>query len=186
MIVVDGYPIDAALVEDYNYASEVTDNPVERGSPTTDHINNLPPVLTFDCVVSDHPLGEVARMRAAMVGVFVPGQTTSGVLPSQDAFQKMIELRDAKEPFVVECSLGIFDEMVIGQLGIPRKVDDGEALRFRITFRRMTFATNERTTVKVAVPKAAKKLNKGNKPADTKKPPKKADENASILWKLIN
>jgi hypothetical protein len=84
-------------------------------------------------------------------------------------------------------SLGTHENMMLLTLGIPRRVEDGEALRFRVTFRVAEFVENERTLVRIAVPQQAKKVNKGAKPAktDTTAAPG-TDRKASILWKLVN
>lgn len=180
MITIDDYVVDAAIVEDHTLDNEVTSHPMEKGAATTDHSRVVPDELTLDCVVSDHPLNKVIDARGAEV---------DGAAPSQDAYERLKFMRARGTPVTVTTSLGTHENMMITRLGIPRKVDDGEALRFRISFRVAEFVENERTVVRIAVPQQAKKVNRGSKPAKTPPDPQPKPEEkkkASILYKLIH
>lgn len=179
MIFVDGYPIDAALSEDHTLANDVTSDPVEGGSDTTDNVRILPDEVSYECVVSDHPMGEIASLRA-VDGLF------STAKPSVDAHRRMRELRKSRKPVTVIDSLGAHENMMVVVVGILRKAEGGQSLRFTLKFKQIEIVTNERTIVKVAVPRAAKKESRGNKAATPGKPDVKADRNSSILWKAIH
>jgi hypothetical protein len=178
MITIDGYVVDAAIVEDHTLDNEVTVHPMEKGAITTDHSRELPDEITLECVVSDHPMGPVVAAR---------GLEVDGAAPSVDAYQRLRHIRKRGTPITITTSLGTHENMMIKQLGIPRRSTDGEALRFRVSFIKSEFVENERTTVRIAVPQQAKRVNKGSKPA---KPatdvPAAAEERASILYGLIN
>jgi hypothetical protein len=52
--------------------------------------------------------------------------------------------------------------------------ETGDSATFNVVLKQITYVTNDRTTVKVAVPRAKKKLDKGNKPnKDGQSPPKR-------------
>lgn len=180
MITIDGYIVDAALVEQHQLDNEITENPIEKGGIINDHVYEMPDVITLDCVVSDTPLGPVALAR---------GSELDGNTPSLDAYERMKFIRRRGETVVITTSLGIHKDMMLWKLGIPRKADDGECLKFQVSFKAMTFVSNERTVVRIAVPQQAKRVDRGNKPAKT--PPDNAaapetKKNASILYTLLH
>ena len=180
MIRIDGYLIDAAISEDHAFDSEVTAHPVEDGADVTDHVRARPITITVEGVVTDTPIGSAVAERG------------DDALPSEDAFARIMAIRDAREPVTIETSLGTFDNMVLQAFAVPRSSGNGESLRFRASFVQVQLVTTERTIVKVAVPRAAKKKNLGAKPsaelggAGARAVPAKAVENQSILDEKIN
>jgi hypothetical protein len=176
MVIIDGYPIDAALSEEHSFDNEVTAHPVERGADVTDHVRARPIVVSIEGLVSDTPIGAIAGLRAP------------DVLPSDDAFARLRDLRDRREPVTIETSLQVFRNMVLQSLSVPRDARNGDALRFRATFQQVRLVVTERTVVDVAVPRAAKKVNRGTKPAPETPlddvPPKEKGT-ASVLESLL-
>lgn len=180
MITIDGYAIDAALMESHTLNNNVTTHPIEKGAVATDHSQKLPDEITLDCVVSDHPTAEVRAARSAEL---------DGATPSMSAYERMKFIRDRGTAITIVTSLGTHENMMLTTLGVPRKVEDGEALRFTVTFKLSEFVENERTVVRIAVPQQAKRVNRGNKPAKTPPdtpPTAKASEDTSILWDILN
>lgn len=153
-VTIDGFPIDVASAEDHDLQTDVTDYPVEEGGDITDHARNKPDTVTLECIVSDTPLGQLATFR---------GLESS--LPSDDAYARLKAIRAAKEPVTITTSLGIYTSMMLTSLGIPRRPDNGDALRFKVTFKQVVIVTNARTTTRVAVPRAKNKKPRGNKPS---------------------
>lgn len=180
MIWIDGYPIDAAISETHMLNSEVASDPVEKGAATSDHIRELPDEITLECIVSDTPMGAVADFRS---------DESNGATPSMNAYERMKFIRKRAQPVTIITSLGTFESMALENFTVPRRAEDGEALRFSAKFKLFVEVENERTVVEVATPRASKKLKRGNKPA--KNPPDKpANEDSgkrqSILWKLTH
>lgn len=135
MIKFNGYVIDIATAESVTYDSEVTEYPVETGADITDHTRNLPPVLSIEFIVSDTPIGEVAKTRRG------------NVVPSSEARGYLIALRDSKEPFTVECGLGVFDDMIFESLTETKDATTGAALVASATLRRIEIRDVRRTVV---------------------------------------
>lgn len=157
MITIDGYTIDAALTEGHALNSEVTDDPVETGSPITDHTRKLPDEITLECIVSDTPLSGVTR--------------APGTKPTTDAYAVLLGIRDRAEPVTITTSLGTHPNMILKSLSIPRKATDGRSLRFTAGFKQVRIITNVRAFVTVAIPRAASKVPRGAKESvDTKTP----------------
>lgn len=156
MIKIDGYPIDLAITETLNLESTVTKYPIERGAKIADHVQNEPPTITLEGIVSDTPIGVIATDPTRQV-------VTGGALPSKDALTRLLAIRDAKEPVVIECNLGRFEQMIMTSLEVPKSKEVGKALQFTVTFEQITLTTNNRTTVRVAIPNGSGRDNLGNK-----------------------
>lgn len=151
MITIDGFVIDANINEDHSFVNEVTVHEVEQGADIADHVRARPTVITVDSIVSDTPLGSIIDER------------DPGSKPSQDAYLFLRDLRDAREAVTIETSLDRFDDMMLTTL-IPRQdARTGDSFQFTATFTQIRLVTNERTTIRVSVPRAARKVNRGHK-----------------------
>lgn len=155
MVTIDGFPIDAAISESYEYQSEVPEDPVESGADISDHVRNKPPDVVLESIVSDRPIGAIADERS----------TTS--LPSEDALAMLMRIRDARQPVTIEASLGVYADVVLKSLIIPRDRSTGRALRFRAVFKQIRIVNVQRTTIRVSVPRAQKKQKRGSKATKT-------------------
>lgn len=151
MARIDGYEIDATESQEHVFDSEVTAFPVEAGADDADHIREKPEMITLACVVSNTPIGPIAAKR------------TAGAEPVVEAHQRLIAIKKARRRVEVETVRGLFEGMAMTGLTEPVAADDGKSLRFRATFQQLRVITNERTTVRVAVPAAKKHVNRGAK-----------------------
>lgn len=152
LVTIDGFSVDITRLEDHSFESEVTEHPVEEGVDITDHVRRKPIKLSMECVVSDSPVGPVRDLRNRV--------TTK---PSEDAFAKMLAIREAGEPVTVATSLKVFNNMLLTNLGVPRTAANGRALVFTVTFVQIEFVTNARTTVRVNLPRGQNKRSLGGK-----------------------
>ena len=160
MVTFDGYPVDVAVTEEHAFDAEVTDHPVEKGADVTDHTRLKPPTVTIEGVVSDSPIGAVA----------LDPSRTGSTKPSDDALAKILKIRDDRLPITITTALRRYENMGLQTLSIPKSKDIGAALRFRATFKQLTFVTNKRTTVKTVVPRSKGKAKRGTKPSPTVDP----------------
>lgn len=151
-VFIKGFIIDATVAESHEFSSEVTEHPVENGADIADNVRAQPLRVVLDCIVSDTPIGVVADAR------------TSDELPSSQAYDLLLDIRDAREPVSIETSLRTFDNMMLESLSIPRSPGNGHALRFTASFVQVTLITNARTTVRTSAPRGQKKRNVGNRP----------------------
>lgn len=163
-VVIEGFTIDATVMEEHVGESDVTDFPVESGSANTEHIRNHPRRLVLDCVVSDTPIGDIADLRAA----------EGSAAPSIDAREYLELVRDNRETVQVRTEIRTYERMALVSLSEPRRSDTGEAMRFTATFKVVEIATNGRSIVRVAAPRHARKRNLGHKPAPEATPPASA------------
>lgn len=154
MVTIDGYVIDAAPTEEHEFPNEVTEHPVEEGANVADHVIILPDVVTIEGVVSDTPIAPTSLQR------------TPNALPSDQALVLLKGLRDSRRLTTIQTSLRVFQDVVLENLNVPRDARTGEALRFTATFRQVRLVTNQRTTIRTAVPRGRAKVNRGNKPSE--------------------
>ena len=169
---IGGFTVDAAIEESHGFDAEVSSFPIESGATISDHVRLLPLMLQLECIVSDTPIGEKMEGARSSTGSIDTANVKSW---SDRAHEHFKLLRDKREPFDVTTSLQKYTNMIIERYSPARRVGDGHSLRFSLSLRSLNIVTNERTTVKVATPSAAKKLKLGTRP--TKVPPE--DKNAA-------
>lgn len=159
--IINGYELDVAVNEDHTFESEVTEHPVEIGADVADHVRARPITVTLEGIVSDTPIGAVAQRRQQFT--LVNGEAFA--LPSEEALAFLRAVHEAREPVTIQTSLGSYENMMLRSLQVPRSTETGEALRFTASFVQVVIVQNLRTVVRVAVPRASNKVNRGNKPA---------------------
>lgn len=143
LAVIDGFVVDCLISDTHNFPSEVTDFEVESGSTISDNIRNKPIVVTMDVLVSDTPIGAARNFRHG-------DPTTS----SDDCYDVLIKMRDARDVVSISTSLRTYDNMACESLSIPRSSEYGDgSLRFTATFKQITFKNVDRET-RVAIPGA--------------------------------
>lgn len=167
---IDGYELDVAVSEDHSFEADVTEHPVEIGADVSDHVRARPVTVTIEGIVSDTPIGGIADRRGdrlADVGVITVSASAAGpgplqFKPSDDMLAWFDAMRERREPVEIRTSLRTYENMMLRSLSIPRSATNGDALRFTATFVQIIIVENERTLVRVSVPRASNKTNKGN------------------------
>ena len=167
--LINGYLIDAAVTVEHSFDSETTDHPVEQGADVTDNTRPKPVMITLECIVSDTPIGAAATARSTGV--------QASAVPSVDIYNRLLAIRNAREPVTVSTDLDVFDDMVLQSLSIPITTKatpatfgaNGQiklgATRFKATFKQIVIVATDTAVVRVAAPASAAKVSLGNKPA---------------------
>lgn len=184
VVLIDGFEIDAAVSEEHAFSAEVTAHPVEKGADVADHIRPQPIALSIEGVVSDTPIAALADRRGDR-----DSRGRFQFLPSNEALAWLKAVRDRAEPIRIETSIGVYENMLLESLSIPQTAASGGAFRFRATFKQLRVVTNERAQVRVELPKAAKKENRGTKPSTPvaeAKQPEKAKARRSALKQILS
>lgn len=161
MITIDGYPIDASLTETHTYDADVTSYPVESGSTITDNVRPKPVTVELECIVSDSPLNAVLAARRNL-DLADPAFLDS---PSTEALERMIAIRDKREPVTIETALKVYQNMVMTSMGVTVNKDTGKALRFTASFTQIVIVTNLRARIRVASPAVPNSKTKTSGPA---------------------
>ena len=151
MLSIDGYIVDVELNCTPTFENEATSYPIESGAEFTDHIRALPTGLDCEGIISDTPINTYVQTTRELDGeIGEPGDETI----SRAAHTRLLEIHKRKEPITVVCALGTFDDMVMLTYSPKR---EGGSLRFTASFKHISIIENERTTVRVAVARAAGK-----------------------------
>jgi hypothetical protein len=161
MLRIDGYLIDCEVSSEPSRENVVAEYPVEAGEDHSDHAFKTPLKLEVQGAVSDTPVGATATERERFV--LINGEAFAR--PSEEATAKLVALHESREPVLVESATGRFENMVLERLTMPRDRSTGQALRFSATFKQITFVTNERSSVRVDLPRAKGKKDLGFKQA---------------------
>lgn len=162
MVFVDGYPMDLAESATIGMESEITSHPVESGSMINDHVRIVPTTVELRCIVSNTPIGAVAAHAT---------RTSSGVdtpLPADEAYARLVAIRDGARPVVVETARGVFRDMILSLSVVDDKASAG-GLFFTATFRPLRITDTKRVTV--AIPGAKMGASYGHR-AGSKEAPK--------------
>ena len=110
--------------------SLITKNPTESGLNVSDHIVNLPTVITLSGRFVDSPFGDSIFTPATTFAGAVTGGLEDGL--SVQKWQELEALRQSKETFTVVIQQGVFFNMAMRSLRSPRTKGDGTSLRFEI------------------------------------------------------
>lgn len=119
--------LDAVLDESHDWQADATMNPVEEGSPVTDHIIEQPDKLKIRGFVSETPLVASESVRGANSTPWAESLT-------QPVFNLLRDLIKARETVTVYTKYRIYDDMVLTNLNIPRSAATGEAIEFTAEF----------------------------------------------------
>lgn len=149
MVTINGFTVDAAISEDHAFDSDVTVHPVEEGADISDNIRARPITITLDCVVSDTPIADGSVI------------VEEGTLPTDETFNKLVAIRDARLPVTITTSRGTFENMALQSLSVPVTSKTGAALSFRVTFVQIRIVKND--LILTTIPRAKKRRNRGNR-----------------------
>lgn len=152
--------LDANLEETHEWSAEATTNPVEEGSPVTDHVIENADKLRIRGFVSDATMDSVFSERglSRVAGIFNGKSIAS---PAQGVFDALNTLIKKRETVTVYTKHKVYTDMVLTDVNIPRAASNGEAIEFTAEF----IHIRKVSTKTVDVPKgiSAKKDGKAGK-----------------------
>ncbi len=109
--------------------SLVTKNPTETGLNVSDHIVNLPTVISISGRFVDSPFNGILGPAATFASSLADG-LADGL--SVQKWKELEDLRNSKILSTVVIQQGVFVNMAIRSLRSPRTKGDGTSLRFEI------------------------------------------------------
>jgi len=104
--------IDIAQKVTENYPNIITENPIENGSPTTDHITNLPPKIQIQGGFSDIRVTN-------LVGSLLPQDSIRN--RAKNEFDKLLELNLKRTLFTVMDGFHLFENMFFESLQLLKE-----------------------------------------------------------------
>jgi len=126
---------DATLDELHDWRNEITQNPVETGSPVTDHVIERSDKLKLTGTITNSPL------RGEFAGQYFGGDNESPRI--QTAFDAIRELFKSRDVVVVYTKHAIYTDMVIESVSIPRNAQIGEEVQFTMELVNVRFVDTQ-------------------------------------------
>ena len=123
--------IDASLSENHDFDSDITENPIEDGTPVSDNQVLLPVVLDMECRVSD--------ATASFIRFNFPGR-------SKEIYKELVNIQARKETISVTTGLHVYQNMLIKRLSFPRAGTDGNSIRFTINLKELLVVGDDAAT----------------------------------------
>lgn len=123
---------DAVTDIQENYPTKVTSFPVEDKSTISDHVINQNPTYSITGVFSDYS----ADMN-----------TEKGSMSQQEFRQELMKIRDARKAISLTSPTDTFTDLIVTNIGLPRKAGDGVSLFVDLTFEKIRKVSAEVTTV---------------------------------------
>lgn len=123
--------IDCKIEATHDFAAESTQFPVESGSVISDHIINKPKTLQIHGVVTNSPLVLDDVDPARML----------------NTFDKLMDIRDNKYLVTVVTEFGLYENMVMNSLSLPRNAAVGDSLDFSASFGQIEIVSSKFVTL---------------------------------------
>lgn len=158
----EAWVFDAVLQLNHSHSQRITQHPVQTGASKTDHSFSLPSNLTLEIGMSD------------VMDSFNPGQWgTAEEAPTRSvqAFQKLLEWKNAGTPLNITTRLNTYENMVIALISAPDDFQTFYGLKCSVTFQQIFVAsmeegyTGEFTSDREAVTNKTDEGTKGDSPA---------------------
>lgn len=138
--------LDVTINESHEWTSEVSTNPVEIGSPITDHIREIPDRLVIAGMISDTPLFDSIseQFQGAIDGTSYQPRT-------QTAFDLLRQLHTDKKLVTVYTKHRVYLNMAIQGINIPRSSGVGQAVNFTIDFMHVRLVSTQSVDVPAGI-----------------------------------
>ncbi len=108
---IGGIAIDITQRINENYDNLITQNPIEDGSPTTDHITNLPPKISLEGGFSDMRISN-------LLGPSVTGLAVKGLAKQQ--FDQLLNLYISRDVFKLVDGIHAFKDVQFKNLQLKK------------------------------------------------------------------
>ncbi len=132
---IGGLTFDGVFREDHESTLTVTDNPVETGVVVSDHAFMMPARVTINAGVSDTPLH------------LLDGDAyVAAVRRSQRAYELLVALQTAAEPFDVQTGLLLYKNMVVLTLRAGQDAASAGVLDFTAVLREVQIVNTQAVT----------------------------------------
>lgn len=155
--------LDVTMDESHEWQNDVTTNPVETGSPITDHIQLMPDKLRITGMISDSSISD------AVIKQFSGIDNSQFLTRVQTAFDVLRKLKEDRLLITVYTKFKVYTDMALTSLSIPRNNQTGDSLQFNIEFVHVRIVS----TQTIDMPKGVnpKKTAKTGKSVQTKTAP---------------
>ncbi len=129
-----GIQLDGIVEEAHQNTIRVTQNPVETGVDITDHAIVMPKKLNITAMVTDTPLGTAAfaQIIDTITGLFGTS-TSANITRSQQAYNALVALQEAREPISITTRLVTYNDMLITDVSVSQDKDTSRSIVLNIS-----------------------------------------------------
>ena len=138
--------LDVTQDEAHEWSNDVTQFPVEIGSPITDHIQPQPDKVSMSGIISNSAIGEVALNKI-----------NNGDDLVQNAFDLLRKLMDDRILVTVYTRYKVYTDMALKSCNIPRDAGIGDSIKFKLEFVNVRMVNTQTVDVPAGI---SKKLDK--------------------------
>ncbi|WP_435952744.1 phage baseplate protein [Dryocola sp. BD626] len=124
---VGNLEFDTLDQETHEWKRDVTMNPVENGSPISDHIIRQPKKITVAGMISNAPITGVLTQASNAIATGFDGEDRVNT-----AIKQLDSLYLSNELVTIYTKNYTYVNMLILDINIPRRVEDGDAINFTI------------------------------------------------------
>jgi hypothetical protein len=171
-LTLDDVEFDVSESESHRSSAKITDHPVEAGAQISDHVVPEQDSLELTARVTNTPI--VSQDETATLSPF----------RAEEAYRRLIELKNARETVSVITSLREYENMIITSVGVSRNASSGNVLALSISLRQIRTATSEIVTLPIPTGNARVRgqptTDQGKKPTDVA-PEVVSQESRSLL-----
>ncbi|MGL5965629.1 MAG: phage baseplate protein [Kluyvera sp.] len=152
---VGNLEFDTLDQETHEWNRDVTMNPVENGSPISDHIIRQPRKLTIAGMISNAPITGVLTQVSNAIETGFDGDDRVNT-----AIKLLDSLYQSNELVTIYTKNFTYENMLIQGINIPRRVEDGDAVNFTIEALQANIVSTATTEIPVGV--GVRKTDAGN------------------------
>lgn len=141
----DSIPVDVCTSEQHSLTNTLTENPVEKGAPISDHSRPEARRVTLECVQTNTPM-----------------DGSDGSDRARTLWQRFVDLHDNPKLIAVDTVRDFYPSMAVESVTSPVDVKTANALVFTVTLKEVRVVQNKFTqVVPTRDPKGQKKKDLG-------------------------
>ena len=140
---IGGISVQAILEESHYNRLEVTEHPVESGSPISDHSFMRPKEVTLRCGWSN---ASAESLIGAATSLFSGGGLAASDYVSS-VYSQLLALQESRTRMSIATTLRTYDNMLITGLQVTRDEKTSQALMVTATCREVLIASTQSTTL---------------------------------------
>jgi len=136
---IGGIKVDGVITESTERTMRVTTNPVESGVNIADHVIQEPLRYSMTGVITDTPIGAAAFSQLAgsvvdaATGIFGESES-SGATRSQQAYNELVALMNAKEIITVDTTLQKYEDLIFESIVVNADKNTANGIHFSASF----------------------------------------------------
>lgn len=125
--------IDVVTGEVHEFKSLITSNPIEDGTPVSDHQTLMPVTVTMQGFFTDTPISKNNPLASYL---------NSYEGRSRDEFDKLTAIRNLKTKFTLITGIKAYPNMLFEEISAPRSSGKGQRVDFSAKIRQVQITNN--------------------------------------------